>query len=139
MLSKVELADEAFATETLVVGAGTRNQRPAASLPRAGSLASHHVKAETLHSELTGIECLTAGDECRIRLGAGGQADVAVVRTNQRHGVARAIVQGVAHNLDTQLVVSHLPEVIAVTDRHEVIELVNAAVTRERQDALFRE
>src|SRR5450755_2609751 len=130
MLSEVELADEAFATEALVVGAGTRNQRAAASLPSGGSLASHHVEAETLHSELAGIECLTAGDEGGIGLGAGGQADVAVVRTNQRHRVARAIVQGVAHNLDTQLVVSHLPEVIAITKRNEVIELVNAAVTR---------
>jgi len=57
-----------------------------------------------------------------------GQADVAVSRTQQCRRIAGAIVEGVAHQLNTQLVVAHLAEDVAITHWSEVIELVDAAV-----------
>ncbi len=41
------------------------------------------------------------------------------------------------HYFDAQLVASYLPKDIAVTHWHEVIELINASIGREREDALL--
>ena len=43
------------------------------------------------------------------------------------------------HKLEAQLVVAHLAKDVVIANRNEVIELVDATVAGERQDALFRE
>src|ERR1035437_245923 len=139
MLTEVELADEAFAVETLVPCSRTRNRRTPAGKPSRGSQPEHGIEANPVHPQFAGVKCLTGGEEPGIRVGAVGQADLAVVRTEQRRRVPSAIIVGMPHHLDAELVVAHLSEGIAITNRNEVVELVDATVAGERQDALFRE
>src|SRR5208337_3442849 len=123
MLPEVELSNKALAAESLVTDAGTRNDHRAAGTglgkPGGRSLAYH-------------------GEEPGITV-AVGQAHRAVARAQQSRGVAGAIVVGVAHHFEPELVVAHLSEDIAVPLRDEVVELIDAAVSSEREDALFRE
>src|ERR1700730_275960 len=137
MLSEIELSNEAFTTEGLVADPSARcERRTAGSNPGGRGLTDHGVEADSLHSQFTRIECLAGSNERRISV-AVGQANLAVLRTEERDGIARAIIPGVAHQLGAELIVSHLPEDVPVALRPEVIELVDTAVSGEGQDAFF--
>src|SRR5882762_1922827 len=102
VLPKIKLPHETFATVTLVSGSRTGNRRPAIGEPTRRGFADHGVEADALHTQLAGIECLTGSKESGIRIGAVGEPRLAVIRTDQRGGVARAIVVRVPHHLDTE-------------------------------------
>ena len=138
MLPKIKLPHEAFATVTLVSGSRTGNRRPAVGEPTRRGFANHGIEADALNAQLAGIECLAGGKESGVRVRAVGEPRLAVIRTDQRRGVARTVVVRVPHHLDAELVVSHLTKDVAIAHWNEVVELVNAAVTREREDTLLR-
>src|SRR5271168_2362960 len=139
MLAKVELSDEAFTAIGLVLCSRTADRSAAGGEVSRRSFACHHVEAHAVHSEPANIESLTGGDERRVGLLAVWQPYLAVVRAQQRNGIAGSVVDGVSEDFDAELVVSYLPEDVAVACRYEVIELVDATVASQRQDALFRE
>ena len=86
---------------------------------------------------LSRIESLAGGKEPGVRIGTVDQARGAIGRTEQSRRVAGTVVVGVTHQFHAQLVVTDLTEDVAIADRDEVVELVDAAVTGQRQDALL--
>src|SRR6202035_3466573 len=140
MLPEVELPDEAFAMEGFVAHPGARNRpvRSPAGEPSGRSLAEHGVEANALSPRLAGIESLAGGKESGRGI-AIGQAGRAIICAEKRDGIARPIIERVPHQLGAELVVSHFTPDVAVALRTEVVELVDATVSRESEDALLRE
>src|SRR5579863_8629624 len=68
MLTKIELANEAFPAERFVAGAGAR-KRPGRSTtrePRSRRFSDHGVEAHALHAELSCVKSLAGGKESGI-------------------------------------------------------------------------
>src|SRR5260370_14487370 len=88
-----------------------------------------------MQSGLARIDGLAGSEESGVGI-AVGQAGRAIIRTEKREGITSTIIPGVPHQLGTELVVSHFAPDVSVTLRTEVIELVDATVTGQGQDAL---
>ena len=120
MRAEVELPHEALAAESLVADCRKgrshwREEYTALGEPCGWSFAGHGVKADALHPSLAGVEGLAAGEESGVGI-AVGQAHLTVIRAEQGSGIARTVVERVAQHLNSELVVSHLAEDVAVAD-----------------------
>src|SRR5579863_761770 len=144
MLAEVKLPNEAFATEVLVPNCSARNYRAAArrsailGQPCGRSLSHHGVETNSLHASLASVKSLAGSEESRISVSIG-QLGGAVIGAEDRGRVTRAVVEGVTHHFNPELVISHLSEDVAIIHRRKVVKLVDAAVAGERKDALLRQ
>src|SRR6202035_818424 len=136
--AKIELANETYATVTLISNTRSGDWHPARRAIEGWRLSYHGVETKTLHTQLAGVKCLTGGKETAISIRAIRQSDLPVDGAQQGCRVTRAIISRMAHDLDAQLVISDLPENVAVADWQEVIRLVNATNTGQGQNALLR-
>src|ERR1700733_1075641 len=137
MWTEVELPDEALAAEALIADSRAPKGNLAGSQIVGGRLSYHGVEPDALDSQLAGIKSLAPGKEPGIGVGSGRQVHVAITRAEKCARVAGTVVRAVAHHFQTELVVAHLAEDVAIAHRDEVVELVDAAVPSKGQDALF--
>ena len=125
-LLRVEQREDALTIEGLVADAGDWHI-PGGQVVGGGD-AEEGVRTDAVHTALVAsIEGLAGGDERAIGI-LGRQVDVAIVGAEQRHRIARAVVQRVSQQLQAQLVVADLSVEIVVAQRCEVIQHIGTAV-----------
>src|SRR5580658_1282397 len=137
MRAEIKLPDEALATETLVGDSRSAEGHRALSQIISCRFSCHGVEPDPLHPELARVEGLAPGKEPGVGVGSGTQVHVSVTRTDQGGGNAGAIVHRMPHVLEAELVVANLTEDVSVTDRDEVICLIDTTVAGQGQNSLF--
>ena len=78
--------------------------------------------------------------QCAVVAPSAGKSEVTVGAADQRSRVARVVVEGVSHQLDSELILAHR-EVIDVvpTERDVVVKLIRSALIRECHHSLLGE
>src|SRR6266851_3880675 len=135
-LLDVPHADEASAVERFLAETIKLSCAPALRQVIRRRTAEIGKRSHALQAEAASLECL-AGRQVGVITVAVGNTYVAVVTTQQGRGIASAVIFGMPHQFHAKLVVAQ-SENIGIADRHKVIELVQSAVTRQREDAFFR-
>src|SRR5579863_3445687 len=115
VLAEVKLPDKALTAEGFVADASSRDWRAPGRQVVRRSFTDHGVGADTINSQFARVEGLAGRKETRVGVSIR-QADVSIVGTEHGRGITGAIVIRVSHHFDAKLVVTHLPEDIAVAD-----------------------
>src|ERR1700722_4820121 len=139
VLTEVELSDKALSAEALVADSRAAQWDSGRGQIIGRRISDHGIEPDALHSQLARVKSLTGGKKAGIGVRPRTQIDVSVTRTEQGRGNTRAVVGGVTHVLDTELVIADLPEDVAIIHRDEVVGLVNPSVTAKRENAFFRQ
>ena len=125
--AEIEQAFETHPVKIFIANSRTRDWIAATCVIHGWGLPKHGVASNPLNPQLAGIEGLTACQEPAVRVLPVGTIWTTIHRVEGGYGKTGAIVVGMPHPLDAQLVVAELAEDVPIAHGNEVEELVPRA------------